>query len=252
MTIVEFFGPPATGKTFFYNQIKKEFQKQDIFFCSYNDFFFKYAFKEINFNMLDYVTLFYFFFIHKKNTYIPNIKIKLDNSNYIKKTKNKSVSLYFSNFFFINYQNIISKLYIKLKPKNYKLFNFYKKNIIKKNNSNTLKKNYLRWFKKLCVERLLINKYSKDKKYVFFVDEGFYQRSFAFIDNQKTNFKIVNQYFKLIPKVDYLLMSTINAAIFKKRIQQRKKNLKMFQYKNYNEIVYYKKVFKKITKLIKT
>ena len=24
MTIVEFFGPPATGKTFFYNQIKKE------------------------------------------------------------------------------------------------------------------------------------------------------------------------------------------------------------------------------------
>ena len=47
-------------------------------------------------------------------------------------------------------------------------------------------------------------------------------------------------------------MSTINATIFKKRIQQRKKNLKMFQYKNYNEIIYYKKVFKKITKLIKT
>ena len=77
MITIEFFGPPASGKTFFYNKITKELKKKSILICSYDDLIFKYAFKEINFNILDYITLLYYSLIIKKK------KIQISNLNCI-------------------------------------------------------------------------------------------------------------------------------------------------------------------------
>ena len=198
--IVEIIGAPASGKTYFYNYLKKfSGEGKNIFFCT----------KSYKKNFLD-------FYFQRKNNSIQFKKLIY--SYYIKKFQVKS------NFLFKKEYNDLNK-FIKKKldedKKYQKIFNLYKKYISTTKYTNERKKRAIKNFE---IDFLGSKYNNKNRRFEIF-DEGFFQKIFVnFQGNKNLKFNNKNQiqYLKLAPQPDVVLFFKTNIKICLKRANKRK------------------------------
>ena len=236
MKVIEFFGPPCSGKSYYRNFLLKKFPNlfisSDLLIVDYS----KYL---ISLTFVEYLTLKYFKFIFKNKK-----KINLKNSKVIY-TKVKKNQL--SNFFLKNYREICYKIFIKYKKKNKHFFNFYKSLI--KLVPKKQKYIYDIWFKELLAKIYIVDNCNFTNKVVLF-DEGFIQRLNSLIKLKRKNSGLIKDYLKIMPKSDFLIYLDNFEKKLLNRSLVRKKKFSGFEYKNYGEIYNYKKFFKIVYKEI--
>jgi len=198
--IVEIIGAPASGKTFFYDYLKK-------FSCEG---------KSNSFCTKSYKKNFFDFYFQRKNNSI-RFK-KLIYSYYIKKFQVKS------NILFKNEYNDLNK-FIKQKlseDKKYKkIFKLYKKYISTTKYTNERKNRAIKNFE----IDFLGSKYNDKNKQFEIFDEGFLQKIFVnFQGNNNLKFNNKNQieYLKLVPNPDVVLLFKTNIKICLERAKKRK------------------------------
>ena len=218
----EICGFPASGKSTYYSKIKIK----NIY--SLEDFFFYKIFDDKN--KLRFFLL-YFLFLFCKKSFFYNFFF---NRFYLKKKNN--------NFYFIK---ILRKKFYKFNKKNKKILIVYKKLVFLSSYSYSRKIRNINRFKYyISLFQFFIDE-KPDYKIQIVEDEGFYQKLFHLYKDDSTKiFKYVNQYLKLIPKFDELVIINTNLKIC---ISRSKKRLKNF---NYADNKYIEKVFKKILNLI--
>jgi len=236
MKVIEFFGPPCSGKSYYRNFLHKKFPNlfisSDLLIVDYS----KYL---ISLTLIEYLTLKYFKFIFKNKKKINLKKSKIINTK-VKKN-------HLSNFFLKNYRAICYKFFIKYKKKNKDFTNFYKSLI--KLVPKKQKYIYDIWLKELLAKIYIVDHCNFTNKVVLF-DEGFIQRLNSLIKLKKKNSGLIKDYLKIMPKSDFLIyLDNFEKKLFNRSLV-RKKKFNGFEYKNYGEIYNYKKFFKIVYKEI--
>ena len=248
MIIIEFFSPPISGKSYTFNNIVYKELKKKFKISTYQKFFFDNIFYEKKFSFLNYLTLKYFqgISLRKKivEEKIQNSSLKIKKLNYGFKIKN-----ILGNYFYKNYNKIIDEYFLKYKLNNFDLTKLYFENLKKLNVSKKKKNNYIRWFKEICAQRYILEKYSSDKM-IILQDEGIFQRVFLSFAEKELEKKKLNKLLKFIPKVDYIIYQD-SLNIKKKWIDHRKKLNNKFNYKNNLDKKKYLKKYRLVMNLIK-
>ena len=243
MIIIEFFGPPCSGKTSGENYLLKKNKN----FISSNILIPKYSKNFIKLTTLDKASLKYMQLVK----FLKKINTSSKAQPMISRKNNLTSSLpkgnRYSNFILKNYRKICKDLYKLYSKKNYELNKFYLNNL-NKIRDKKLKSNYQNWFEETSA-KYYIAKNLKDKKKVVIFDEGLLQRSY-FICYQKNNFRNkLNYYLQHVDKPDYAIYLDMDTKSLLKRSNFRKSQEKnMFVYKNLKDIKRYKVFFKYILK----
>jgi hypothetical protein len=196
MRIIEFFGENYAGKSFLFKKINFRFSQKTIF-----------SFK----------TIFYYYLFKKKKISLIKYKIvKFLILNEVGKSQNFFIKI-FSNFYFNIEQDMINEkeiLFIKIKKKYNKFFNFYSKQI--KNCKNRKKQKLLeKW-----IIDVLIGYYLTKKNYpnsILLTPEGIYQRIYSLYKRSLISKKNLKKLIILSPKIDKVFLiknkKTINSKI---------------------------------------
>ena len=245
MKIIEFCGPPCSGKTFIKNLILKNEKN----FINSDYLIYDYANSYIELSNLEKLTLKYykylkFFKTNKKSVNIIKKKTKKINSNTFKKLKKNKLSF----LFLKTYKNLCKKIFhlqINEKPEFFNLINYLLKKIKDKSKRNKIKE----WYYETSAKYYIAKRIKSNKTVVF--DEGFAQRSIFFL-NFKNNYKYnLEKYISLSIKPNYLVFIDNKENLILKRSNNRlNKNLTSFTYKNLNEVKKYKSFFRNYLKII--
>ena len=234
MTIIEFFGPPCTGKTYladFLNKTNDSIILSDKLIYTYSDKFLKLSLSEK-------LSLNYFKFI--KNLKKKNVKSK----NYSIQKKNLKKMTYnnYTKFMVKNYRNICKKLFNLYKKKNFQFIQLYLKQIDKIEDKEK-RKIFKIWLEETTAKYFIAKKI-KEKKIVLF-DEGFAQRA-SFLLHLRNNYKPkLKNLISLSEKPDYFVFVDNKASELLKRSKKRAKNFnRVFEYKNTDQVRKYKLFFK--------
>ena len=196
---IEIIGLPASGKTYFFNCLKKKIKKDKI------NYIIMSSFKD--FLLEQYL---------KKKTKVSLIN-KLIYKLYIKKVNVKS------NFLFKKeYQDLNEFIIHNLKRyKNYlKILSLYKNYINTTNYTNERKSRILKNFQIDFMGAKLVNSNFKFNVY----DEGFFQKiffNFECMTNLKFNLKKQMTYLKLVPHPDLVVLIDTNITTCLKRAKSR-------------------------------
>jgi len=243
MIIIEFFGPPCCGKTFYANYLVKSNKR---ILISSNTLILDYSHKFLKLNLLEKISLKYMRLI-KFLKKIKSIKKKntttFQNNNSVDRSFSKNS---FTNIFFVTYKNICKKIFVLYKKKNLKFIKFYLDQL-KLINDKDKRKIYKHWMEESAAKYFIAK--SIKKKFIIIFDEGFIQRS-SFLINKSTFPKNkINKYLRLMNKPDYVIYVDRNSNILMKRSKYRQIGKKNdFQYNHINQIKKYQLFFKNVFK----
>tara|TARA_B110000196_G_C21143950_1_gene665452 strand:- start:96 stop:827 length:732 start_codon:yes stop_codon:yes gene_type:complete len=239
MKVIEFFGPPCSGKSYYNNFIKNKLYPN---YINSDLLIYKYSKNYIKLTILDHIALKYFKFIKNSKSRIKRInKNLIKNNHHIKKN-------FVSYFLLIRYRNIFEKLFLKYKNKNKKFVYFYLSLISKLPKSEREK--HTVWVKELFAKYLIIENNKSLKKFVIF-DEGIAQRVSIILKVKKNKLININNYINLMPKPDYLIYLDNNTKKLFTISNKRLKTDGIFKYKNIKEVKKYKNFFNTFFKKIK-
>ena len=224
LSSIELFGMPGSGKSYCSRLIKSILEKKGYNICNAREIIINNSKRLIKLNVSENISLSYFNLINFKNKklFSKKKKISLINNKLVKIKKS-------SNFFKQNYFSVCKKIimaetkYLPLLNKISKLF---------KQNSSLEEKQYQFWIYELLAAKIIFKKYLISRKnYVFLLDEGFVQRSFALnkILKKKIDKKFFNDFFSKIPLSNKIIfIKTLN-----KKISNLNKNRKVHDIKKY-------------------
>ena len=217
MLIIEFIGPPYSGKSFYKDDLYENLKKKNIDTKDYKKNFLLNVGKCYKLNLLE---KFLFFLASKKgdNSNRKNLKPK---SNYSVKKFNlfRDMQIKRKNKVFFDFQNE-NKNFVKI------VENFKSDLNISEERSNDLN----RWFKDLCVSYEVLKKMNK-KDQIVMDSEGFIHRlnSFIITNNNKT---FVDEYLLHCPKPDILILVNENPEICLERLRSQKNLEEIKKYEN--------------------
>ena len=239
MVIIEFFGPPCSGKTSnakFLLKRNKNFISSTILIPKYSKYF-------INLSALDKVSLKYLQLIKFLKKINPPTKDQLKTLKKNKIILSNIKKNKYTNLMIDQYRKICKRLYKLYCKKNKRLNKFYLKKLDKIKDKK-LKLNYQNWFEENMARYHIANNL-KDKKRIVIFDEGLLQRSF-FMCYQKNSFQnSTNIFLKYVERPDYAIYLDDKLKTLYRRSKLRQ-NLKKnsFVYKDLNQIKKYKVYFK--------
>ena len=210
MKIIEFFGLPYSGKTFFSSYYKKLSKTKTYDIKSLILF---YILKKNGFNLYVLLSLLKKKFIHSKISSAKSIKVKS-----IKK----------KNFFYKISKKILYSSYLKFKKKKNKLYKeskveyaaFYEiiLKILASQENKYRKKNLRRWIKDEMISVFIAKK--KDIDGILIMSEGFIQRFQSyFLYKKDVDLDLLEKYLKLCPKSDIIFFVNTDLKIIKKRLK---------------------------------
>lgn len=244
MKIIEFFGPPCSGKTSYTNLLTKKSSN----FISSNSLIFNYTDEIIKLNIFDTTVLKYMSLVKylKQLKHLKNKKFKKKTDERKKPVTNLISKNTYTNLMINRYRKICKRLCFLFKKENVKFVNFYTDNI-KKIKDKTIRKNYQMWFEEVAAKYFVAQNLKINKTVVF--DEGFIQRSF-FVHHLTNNYRNkVDKYFSLMNYPNYAIYLDMNTKSLHKRSNLRKGQEKnIFVYKNLKDIKKYKVFFKYVLK----
>ena len=244
MKIIEFFGPPCSGKTSYTNLLTKKNSN----FISSNSLIFNHTDEILKLNIFDTAALKYMSLVKylKQFKILKNKKLK-KNINEEKKLKISLISKNpYTNLMINRYRKICKRLCNLYSKKNSKFVNFYFNNI-KKIKDKKIRENYKIWFEEIAAKYFIAQNLKVNKTVVF--DEGFIQRSF-FVYHLTNNYcNKIDKYFSLMNYPDYAIYLDMDTKSLFKRSNFRKGQEKnIFVYKNLKDIKKYKVFFKYVLK----
>ena len=244
MKIIEFFGPPCSGKTSNANLLTKK----SSYFISSNSLIFNYTDEILKLNIFDKSALKYMSLVKYLKQFKTMKNKDLKKISYGKKKSNISLisKNTYTNLMMNRYRGICRRLYNLYSKKNLKFVNFYLANI-KKIKDKDIRENYKIWFEEIAAKYFIALNLDINKTVIF--DEGFIQRSF-FAHHLKNNYHSkVDEYFSLMNCPDYAIYldadakSLLSRSNFRKSLEKNK-----FVYKNLEDIKKYKIFFKYVLK----
>jgi len=253
---IECFGPSGSGKTYNKKIIEKHLEEKGLKFYDYKKTILAFSKHELNLSLKEKLVLFYFKFI--KFNFLKKISFFL-NKNKKNEFVNSSINSSFGNNYKI-YNQICNKIYKKFKTKNLKFVNFVNKSIEESNFNSKTKNVFKNWFIQECAGKYLSHKHGK-KFDVLLDSEGFIQRINIYAYTKKNKTKIIQNYLKLCPLPDILIISRARKSIKKKYVKKEltislkeqltiyKKTLSILKKKN-NLKIMNKSLSKKISKFI--
>ena len=244
MKIIEFFGPPCSGKT----SCSDLLIKMNSNFVSSNNLIFNYTDEILKLNIFDITALKYLSLVK----YLKKFK-NFKNKNPKKKINEKKklkisfiLKNIFSNLMVNRYKKICRRLYCLYAKENLKFVDFYINNINKIKDKN-IRENHKIWFEEVAAKYFLAQNLNINKTVVF--DEGFIQRLFFIYELTSNYHNKVDKYFSLMNYPDYAIYLDTNTKSLLKRSNFRKNYEKnKFVYKNLKEIKKYKVFFKYVLK----
>ena len=227
MKIIEFFGLPYSGKTYFSELIIKKIKKKSydaksitLFYIWKKNYFNLYIFLScIKNNLFSKTkTNYYDFNTSKENKFQANIiKKKILFSSYYKFLKEKQKIFNESKKKYSNFSNLIE-------------------NILDKETDLYRKKNLKRWFK----NELTAIYIAKEKKMsgVLIMSEGLIQRIHSyFIKDKNIDANMIKRYLKTCPLSDTIFFVNTDKKIILSRMEKNKKNKKaIFYLENLNNL----------------
>lgn len=213
MQIIEFFGLPYSGKSYYTDLCKNIFKQKKIY--SVKSIFYYYLLKEKKINhYLFFVILIKLFFLKNKKKLLKNNTINIRNKDHFKILKKK---IFFKSFFLINKERY--KLFFRSRKK-YKIFYTICKNIINNEGSLTRKKELHRWL----VDELNAFYLARENKLsgILIISEGFIQRIHSyFINKKKLDADTVKRYLNHMPISDYIFYIKCDIELIKSRLEQK-------------------------------
>tara|TARA_B100001248_G_C27353214_1_gene442443 strand:- start:11 stop:754 length:744 start_codon:yes stop_codon:yes gene_type:complete len=246
MKIIEFFGPPCSGKTSKANLLTKKKSN----FISSNNLIFNHTNEILKLNIFDKTALKYMSLVKyiKQSKILKNKKFK---KNFYEKKKikdNLTFKSTYTNLMIKRYRGICRRLYNLYSKENLKFIKFFLRNL-KKIKDKKIRENYEIWFEEIAAKYFIAQNLKINKTVVF--DEGFIQRSF-FLYHSTNNYRNkVNEYLSLIDCPDYAIYLDANAKSLLKRSNLRKSQEEnTFVYKDLKDIKKYKVFFKYIFRQI--
>tara|TARA_Y100000590_G_C15447794_1_gene911483 strand:- start:12 stop:755 length:744 start_codon:yes stop_codon:yes gene_type:complete len=244
MKIIEFFGPPCSGKTLKANLLIKNNSN----FISSNSLIFNYSDEILKLNVFDTTVLKYISVIkylkqfkslkNNRRKQVLNVKEKI-NSRLVSRNK-------YTNLMINRYRAICKRLYDLYSKKNSNFIKFYLTNL-KKIKDKNMRINFKIWFEETAAKYFIAQKLDKNKIVVF--DEGFIQRS-LFIFYQKSNYRSkVDKYFALMDCPDYAIyLDADTKRLFNRSNIRKSQEKNIFVYKNLKHIEKHKAFFKYVLK----
>ncbi len=213
---IEIFGVPGVGKTTFEIKLKKYLKLKNKIVLNKREIITKYAFVNLQINILDYISLVYFGVIEKfKNKASNNLKNKIANKNLKKNVKLQNPV---SNFLRDRYVKICKKLFIKYFENNLKNKKIIDNLIDKIEPEN--KKLFSFWMHEIFAAYYLFTKNKKD--IIYLSDEGFNQRYFLILLSKvKKKISFLRKIYKICPKPDLCIYLTRSKKVIKKVHKQR-------------------------------
>ena len=244
MKIIEFFGPPCSGKTSKANLLIKKNSN----FISSNSLIFNYSDEILKLNVFDTTALKYISLIkylkqikalkNNKKKQIFNIN-KKNTPHFISKNK-------YTNLMINRYRTICRKLFDLYSKKNSKFVKFYLINL-KKIKDKNMRTNYKTWLEEMAAKYFIAQNLDINKTVIF--DEGFIQRSF-FLCHQTGNYRNkVDKYFTLMDYPNYAIYLDADIkSLFMRSSFRKSQEKNIFVYKDLKHIKKYKTFFKYVLK----
>ena len=245
MIIIEFFGPPCSGKTYICNYLKKKHKS----IILSNTLIHDYAEKIISLSYIEKISLKYVFYLKyfKKNLKNKNLRVSKSINKF--QINKRNLNNRYSNFMINKYLSVCKKIFFLFKKKNPLLIKFIMQEISNTKNNNR-KKIYKNWFVELSAQFYIAKKLRLNKVILF--DEGFIQRSLFLMNKNQIKKIKLNKYLNLSDKADYYIYMDRKSDILNKRSLARQKSEKnVFIYKNKEQVSELKLIFKNILKNLK-
>ena len=214
--IIECFGPSGAGKTYKKKIIEQYLVKKKLKVYDYKKAILFFSNQELNLSIKEKLVLSYYKFIKsnllKKASFVFNRNIKT-------KIISPNIHLNHGNVYKI-YNDICSKVYKKFKKKNTPFVKFVNKSIKDSNFDLKAKNIFKNWFIQECAGKYLFNKHNK-KHDILLDSEGFIQRINIYAYKKKNKLKIIQDYLKLCPLPEVLIVSKKRKSIKKKDINKQ-------------------------------
>ena len=244
MKIIEFFGLPFSGKTYYCEYLKKKISKNHEIFNVKNliIFYLRENNKENLYSLCLYMK--YRFFKDTDKSRSDEQKISL-------KKENKSIFFTFTKKFlfksFLEFHRKKNILFKESKKKYQTFFNLTSK-IIEKEKNRERKKILKRWFKDELISVYIAN--FKKKEGILLMSEGFIQRFHSYyLYEDELDLDLLKNYLNLRPKSDFIFFVDTSKDVIKDRLENFIKFEKnKFYFNNLNKLDI---KFSKITNLIK-
>lgn len=212
---IECFGPSGTGKTYKKIIIEQYLKKKKLKIYDYKKAILSFSNQELKLSIKEKLVLFYYKFIKsnsiKKISFIfdRNIKTKIISPN---------INLNHGTIYKI-YNEICNKVYKKFKKKNPLFVRFVNKSIKDSNFDLKAKNIFKSWFIQECAGKYLFNKHNK-RHDILLDSEGFIQRINIYAYKKKNKLKIIQNYLKLCPLPEILIISKKRKSIKIKNISK--------------------------------
>ena len=212
MKIIEFFGLPYAGKSYFSDFCSKFFTKKKAIYDN-KSIFLNYLKKKNKINF------FYYFFVKYKYYFSIGRKKSSNNKFFSKKTKSLIWKIkrliFFKNFFLINKEKI--KLF-KTSKRNYQEFHKTCIDIINHEKDFFRKKKLKRWLQD-DLNGIYLAKNSNTSG-LMIISEGFIQRVHSYyLSKDQINQELIKKYFEQMPISDYIFYINTDIEIIKKRLE---------------------------------
>ena len=212
---IECFGPSGAGKTYNKKIIEQYLEEKGLKTCDYKKAILVYSNHDLNLSIKEKLVIFYFRFI--KLNLLKKIFFFL-NKNIKNKIINSNISLNYGIIYKIYYK-ICNQIYKKFKNKNLKFVTFVNESIKESNFDLNTKNIFKNWFIQECAGKYLFDKHNK-KFNILLDSEGFIQRINIYAYKKKDKMKIIQNYLKLCPLPDILIISKTRKSIKKKNIKK--------------------------------
>lgn len=212
MQIVEFFGLPYSGKSYYTNLCKTFFKKKKIY--NIKSIFYYYLLEKKKINFMYFLMIMLSLQLNLRTKKLLNINTKKQENKNSKIKKKKK--LFFKSFFNINREKY--KLF-SLSRKKFEDFYNICTEIIDNEISVSRKKNLHRWL----VDELNAFYLAKNSKLlgVMIISEGFIQRLHSYyLNKNEIDINIIKKYFHYLPKSNYTFYIKSDINKIKTRLQQ--------------------------------
>ena len=232
MNIIEFCGPPCSGKSYFTKFLILKSKRNNL---NSNEIISKYSRFYLNLSVIDKLALSYIKKVKSYNRKITGFK----KIRKIKKPK------YFKNeisFMLLKrYRKICHELFKKYKKKNPEFVSFYFR-LIQQIKIKEKKNNYKLWAEELFAKYHILEN-QKNLNYNVIFDEGIIQRATILLNFNKDRNILLKKYIKLMPlsKVT-IFLDNKDQKLFE-RSKERSIYNKEFIYRNFKDIKKYKLFF---------
>ena len=231
--IIEFFGPPCSGKTFYSRILEKNINN----IVTNNEIIPKYANKILKLSFFEKISLKYFLLIKRKRIKSSFRKVKKI------KSKQKIIT---QNYFYISYKKICKKIFLKFKKSNPNFVNLYI-NELKLSAKN--QEIYYDWFIEHSAKYYIANKILENKVIIF--DEGFLQRIFTLLKLKKNYEKKILEFFKVINFSDYIIyLNNEPNKLYVRSKKRSQSNKNAFKFKDLAQIKNYQKITNSMIRIL--